>query len=87
MGEGLKRAATAAKATTLAGKEEIAERFNKNCPVGTKVRFWRGVREGEGQCGTVRFPAEVLSGHTPVVWVVETTGCIALTHVEKVDDA
>ena len=54
-------------------------------PVGTLVRYWRGVREGEPSgVGKVRWPAELLGGHTPVVWIEDCTGCVALTHVEPV---
>lgn len=58
--------------------------FNKRNPVGTAVRYWPGVREGEGIESKTRSEATVLSGHTPVVCVEKCAGCIALTHVEPV---
>lgn len=70
-----------------ADDRRAVERFNRLYPVGTPVRFWPGVREGEGQIGLTRSAAEILSGHTPVVWVTGHAGCIALTHVETLDAA
>lgn len=56
--------------------------WNKAHPVGTAVRYWTGVRVGEGCVGTTRSHADVLGGHTAVVWVTGHSACIALTHVE-----
>lgn len=61
--------------------------FNTQNPVGSMVRAWTGVRgDGPGKVGAVRFPAYVLSGHTPVVFVVGIRGCVALSHVVPADD-
>lgn len=60
--------------------------FNSRCPVGTPVLFWKGVREGLGANGIVRHPATVLGGHTPVAWITGASGCIALTHVQPVQE-
>ncbi len=65
-----------------AAKRKAVERFNRANPVGTPVLFWPGVRKGEGRESKTRTEAQVLSGHTPVVWVEGYAGCIALTHVE-----
>ena len=57
--------------------------FNAAHPVGTTVRYWRGVREGEPSgTGKTRSEAQVLSGHTAVIWIEGCSGCIALSHVE-----
>ena len=56
--------------------------FNERYPVGTPVRYWTMLREGPGKTGETRSTAQVLSGHTAVVWVTGQPGCIALTHVE-----
>lgn len=55
----------------------------KLSPLDAPVRYWMGVREGEGRTGTARTDAQVLSGHTAVIWVNEAAGAIALTHVEN----
>lgn len=56
-------------------------------PVGTPVRYWPLVREGEGRTGTTRSQVEILGGHTLVVWIAGVSGCIALTHVQALEDA
>lgn len=61
------------------------EAFNKANPIGTKVYFWPGVREGEGRPSWTRSQAHLLGGHTPVVWVEGYASCIALTHVEAIE--
>ncbi|BAL87339.1 hypothetical protein AMIS_21190 [Actinoplanes missouriensis 431] len=55
--------------------------FNDAVPVGTPVRYWTGVRQGEGKVSRTRTPAELLSGHTAVVWVEGEGSCIALSHI------
>lgn len=71
-------------ATELAG---VVAAFNAANPVGTPVRYWTGAREGEGRTSVTRTEAQVLSGHTPVVWVEGHGACIALTHVQPVGGA
>jgi hypothetical protein len=56
--------------------------FNAIHPVGTPVRYWKGVREGEGRISRTRTPAQMLGGHTAIVWLEGVSGGIALTHVE-----
>lgn len=65
--------------------QQLCNDWNRVHPVGTLVKFWRGAKEGEpsGQ-GTTYAPAEVLSGHTAVVWIESCRGCVALTHVEAI---
>lgn len=63
--------------------EEVAA-FNQRAPVGTRVRYWRGIRQGapSGE-GTVRHPATVMCDHASV-WITGCAGSIALSHVEVV---
>lgn len=56
--------------------------WNASHPKGAPVRYWPGIREGEGVASTTRSAAMVLGGHTAVVWVEGRGDCIALTHVE-----
>ena len=65
--------------------QKEVDRFNNQFPVGTKVEYWRGIREGEGKIGFIKSRAEILSGHTPVVWIAGCSGCIALSHVRPLD--
>lgn len=62
--------------------EKLAKKWNERFPIGTQVRYWTGAREGRGNIAITRTPAEVLGGHTPVIWVEGVSGCIALSHVE-----
>lgn len=64
-----------------------ANGFNERFPIGTPVRYWTGVREGEGKVSKTRTEAQVLGGHTAVVWVEDEASCIALTHVRVLADA
>lgn len=57
-------------------------RFNLLHPVGCEVRYWPGVREGDGIQTTTRSEAQMLGEHTAVVWVEGHGACIALSHVE-----
>lgn len=69
-----------------AKRQQVADDFNLKNPIGTRVRYWSGVR-GPAHTATettVREPAIVLGGHTPVVWVTGRRDPIALTHVERI---
>lgn len=68
---------------TLARQRALVEEFNRQLPVGTKVRYWKLAMAGEpsGEAVT-RTPAELLGGHTAVVWLDGVTGCMAVDHVE-----
>lgn len=64
---------------------KVVDEFNAAHPVGTRVRYWRGVREGEGAVGQTPCEAWLLGGHSPVVRITGTSGAIALTHVQPLD--
>jgi hypothetical protein len=69
----------------------IVENWNLKHPTTIRVRFWTGAREAKGRIGNTFSPAQLLSGHTPVVYVRDLEGknwgAIALTHVEPVGQA
>jgi hypothetical protein len=65
-------------------QQEICDEFNRLYPVGTLCRYWTGERDGEGKTAHTRSVAEVLSGHTAVVWLKGVTGCVSLTHVQVI---
>lgn len=60
-----------------------ARRFGDAHPPGTPVRYWTGVREGEGTLSRTRSFPGVTCG-TAVVFVEGHGSCIALTHIEVV---
>lgn len=67
--------------------EREAQRWNERHPVGTTVRYWTWLREGEPSgVGETTHRAAVLGG-SAVVWIRGCKrGCVALSHVEVVDD-
>lgn len=63
-----------------------ADTFNSRYPVGTAVLAYPGARpeddaNAERLVTRTRSKAEVLGGHTDVVWVDGHSACIALTHI------
>lgn len=62
--------------------EQLAAAFNDRHPVGTVVHYWTGARSGPGVRSTTRTEAQVLGGHTAVVWVTGEAACINLSHVQ-----
>lgn len=61
-----------------------ADEWNARHPVGTRVRYWRGLREGtpSGE-GAVRYPAQILCDHVSA-WIEGCVGCVSITHIEAV---
>jgi len=53
--------------------------FNKRNPVGTPVTVVKDL--GEQFETKVKYPAQILSGHTAVVWVEGISGCYLLDRV------
>jgi hypothetical protein len=64
--------------------QAAVDAFNRDNQVGAFVEYWTGDRNGRGKFTTTRHTAELLGGHTPVVWVTGNGSCIALTHVRPV---
>lgn len=65
-------------------QQELVEQFNAKFPVGTRVRYWTGLREGEGKEGPTNHAATLLSGHTAVAWIDGCRSCVSLSHVEPI---
>lgn len=66
-----------------------AEAFNARYPVGTPVIAYPGCRPEHDHNATrletrTRSTAQILGGHTDVVWVEGHGACIALTHIDPV---
>lgn len=61
-----------------------ADAWNAKNPVGTRVRYWRGLREGAptGEAPT-RHEAAVMSDHVSV-WIEGCASSINLSHVEVI---
>lgn len=61
-----------------------ADEWNGTHFVGTPVRYWPGVREGEGILSKTRSPAWELGHGEAVVLIEGKSGGVALSHVEVV---
>jgi len=59
--------------------QKEADLFNARFEVGSAVEY-REVKDGAGKLYVTRTPAEVLSGHTAVVWLEGKSGCVAVSH-------
>jgi hypothetical protein len=69
-------------AQSTVSQAKLAAKWNDRFPVGTVVRYWTSTRDGVGKVGKTRSEAEVMGGHTAVVWIEGCSGCVALTHVQ-----
>lgn len=70
------------KASKTEREQALVVEFNSRHLIGTPVRYWKGAREGDGKTSKTRTGAQMLSGHTAVVWVEGEGACIALSHIE-----
>jgi hypothetical protein len=61
--------------------------WNNEWPVGTLVEYWPGERlpGRPGRRGYTRSDAQVLGGHTAVIWITGQPGAIALDHVRPIN--
>ena len=57
------------------------DEFNRLNPVGSAVVYINDL--GEAVVTKVKYPAEVLGGHTPVVWLEGIRGAYDLSRVHK----
>jgi hypothetical protein len=58
--------------------------FNARYPVGQKVSVRKD--DGAGSITVTRSKAEVLSGHSAVVWLVDISGCYLLDRVTPITE-
>lgn len=73
---------------TIAAMEAECAAFNEKHPVGSIVEVAPGTTDGRWLRATVNYPAQVMSGHTPVVYVRDgARGSIALSHVRPMVEA
>ncbi len=64
--------------------EKAARSFNAMHPLGTKVRYWRGKREGLGSEGITRSEAYVTDSGEAVLFIEGCSGFIALSHIQPI---
>jgi hypothetical protein len=61
------------------------DEWNANNKVGVSVSYRRDI--GEPIVTTTRSAAEMLRGHTAVIWLNDISGCVALSRVTAVQMA
>lgn len=61
--------------------QQQCDQFNARHKVGDTVAYWSGPREGKPREGVIRFGAQIMGGHSAVVYI-EGKGAISLSHVE-----
>lgn len=64
--------------------QKACDAFNAKHAVGDTITVFTGVVGENPQLAQVRYPAQILSGHTAVVYTT-IGGCIALTHVRPAE--
>jgi hypothetical protein len=70
------------KRPSAAELQSACDAFNREHPIGSRIRVCAGPIGTDVKDVEVRDPgAIVLGGHTPVVYVTGGAGCIALSHV------
>jgi hypothetical protein len=64
--------------------QKMADLFNARVKVGDSVEYTEVVGMGKPTVYTTRTAAEVLSGHTAVVWLEGKSGCVCVSHCAPV---
>ncbi len=60
--------------------QKMVDSFNARVKVGDRVEYSEVVGMSKPTVYVTRTPAEVLSGHTAVVWLDGKSGCVAVSH-------
>ena len=64
--------------------QKLVNDFNAVVKVGDTVEYWEVIGMGEPERFVTESEAEVLGGHTAVVWLKGKRGCVALKHCKPV---
>jgi hypothetical protein len=67
---------------TIAQLERQCADWNAAHKPGTLVQYREVLGTGQPVKSTTRSEAQVLGGHTAVVWLVGKVGCVALDHCD-----
>lgn len=70
----------APKRPSAAQLQKQCDKWNAKHPVGTVVSYEEIVGEGETHRGASKSEAQVLSGHSAVIWLEGKSGCVCLEH-------
>lgn len=67
---------------SLAELQKQCDIWNRACPIGTDVQYHPVIGEPLCRLRKTASKAQVLSGHTAVIWLDGERGCVALDAVE-----
>jgi hypothetical protein len=59
--------------------QEVAA-FNRRFSIGDEVDYYEVIDSGESKRYRTRSEAQILSGHTAVVWLEGKSGCVCCSH-------
>jgi hypothetical protein len=62
--------------------EKRCREWNEKHPIGTEVKYHPVIGRPEHRLRKTRTTAQVLSGHTAVLWLEQESGCVALEACE-----
>lgn len=65
--------------------DQLVALFNAAVRVGDEVEYSEVIGVTEPTRHRTRTQAEVLSGHSPVVWLEGKTGCVMVTHCKPLE--
>lgn len=74
----------APKRPSAAKLQAQCDAWNQKNPVGTAVSFEEIVGRGETFRGNSASEAEVMGGHTAVIWLEGKRGCVDLSHCKAI---
>lgn len=67
-----------------ANPQKAVDAFNAMVKIGDEVIYYEVIGDGKPQRLRTRTEAQVLSGHTSVVWLEGKSGCVCTSHCTKV---
>lgn len=67
---------------SVAELQKQCDIWNRACPIGTEVQFHPVINAPAYRLRKTRSQAEILSGHTAVIWLEGESGCVALDAVD-----
>lgn len=74
----------APKRPTAAQLQKQCDKWNAKSPIGTTVAFEEIVGRGETFRGKSSSEAQVMGGHSAVIWLDGKSGCVDLEHCTAV---
>lgn len=66
----------------LAAEQKKVDEWNARVKVGDSVEYREVLDDNKPELFTTRTPADILGGHTAVVWLNNKSGCVCLDHCQ-----